>query len=281
MRADVNAVVLFCGMGGACAGLAEAGIDVRLSVDGWQRACVVHRRWHPSMPVVRARCEDAHRVAPMTVDLVWASPSCKPYSTANRVAERRGTDHPEHYPLSLLVEQMQAWRARWLVIENVPGLVWSVEGKAELARFHAAVDRAGLVWNYTLLSAASCGVRQLRRRVIIVVGPRLVTIPDGFAQSLASSWALTTIMTIPRTRARMECWQRFARVAGSPHTGEVNWPGRTLDECAALQCVPMAPLEGIPRSSAHELVGNAVPPPMARVVGETLLRADAALRGAA
>lgn len=338
----MKAVVLFAGMGGATAGLAEAGLDVRLCVDGWQRACVAHRRWHPGMPVVRARCEDAHHVAPMAVDLVWASPSCKPYSTANRVAGRRGTDHPEHYPLSLLVEQMRAWQARWLVIENVPGLVWSVEGKAELGRFHAAVTAAGLVWNYTLLSAASCGVRQLRRRVVIVVGSRLVAIPDAIPNAIPDAPAfgdtgpgggvLRTIMAsspsqyirrdnaglAPAVDARIPSrhanWTKAGRTvlgigernpwhaapgahrewpskravtasgegtSTSPHTGEVNWTGRTLAECAELQCVPMAPLEGVPRSVAHELVGNAVPPPMARVVAETLLRADADLRGAA
>lgn len=330
------AVVLFAGMGGATAGLAEAGIDVRLCVDGWQRACVAHRRWHPTLDTLRARCEDAHRIAPMAVDLVWASPSCKPYSTANRVAGRRGADHPEHYPLALLLEQMRAWRATWLVIENVPGLVWSVEGKAELARFHAGVQAAGLVWTYTLLSAASCWVRQLRRRVIIVVGPRLVTIPDGYIGDtafgdtafgdtgpgggvlhtiMASSPSQyirrdNTVITEGSRHSAASTWkkkgkgyavlgpgeknprhapgephtswpkkQRAVTASGestststSPHTGEVNWTGRTLAECADLQCVPMAPLEGVPRSVAHELVGNAVPPPMARVVAETLLR---------
>lgn len=322
----MRAVVLFCGMGGATAGLAEAGIDCRLSVDGWQRACVAHRRWHPSMPVVRARCEDAHRLAPMAVDMVWASPSCKPYSTANRVAGRRGTDHPEYYPLSLLVEQTQAWCATWLVIENVPGLVWSVEGKAELARFHEAVTRAGLVWTYTLLSAASCGVRQLRRRVIIVVGPRLVAIPDAipdvqaFGDTGPGGGVLRTIMASPPSQyirrdntlalavrcdesgrpsgkpriepavdasipSRHANWTKAGRAvtatgestststSTNPHTGEVNWTGRTLAECCDLQCVPMEPLEGVPKSVAHELVGNAVPPPMAQVVAETVLRA--------
>lgn len=304
----MNAAVLFCGMGGACDGLAQAGIRVELAVDYWQRACVAHHRWHPEMPVVRADCREAHRLAPgLRVDMLWASPSCKPYSIANRVAGRRGTDHPEHYPLGLLVEQMQAWGARYLVIENVPGLVWSVEGVAELARFHEAVSRAGLVWTYTMLSAASCGVRQLRRRVIIVVADRLVTIPDGlepmidvpsFGDTGPGGGRLHTIMGsspsqyIRRDNAlalAVRCDEngrpsgkpRTATATGegssqqtNPHTGEQNWTGRTLAECAALQCVPMEPLQGIPRSSAHELVGNAVPPPMARVVGEALIRED-------
>jgi site-specific DNA-cytosine methylase len=309
----MRAIVLFAGMGGASAGLAAAGIDVCLCVDGWQRACVAHRRWHPAMPVMRARCEDAHHIAAMTVDMVWASPSCKPYSTANRVAWRRGTDHPEHYPLSLLVEQMRAWQARWLVIENVPGLVWSVEGKQELARFHQAVTGAGLVWTYTMLSAASCGVRQLRRRAIIVVGDRLVTIPDGFSgpgfgdtgpgfgDTGPGGGVLRTIMgssptqyirrdnTAEGSRSAASTWEKRGKgyastwstgraqraVTGSGEgTSTVNWIGRTLAECCDLQCTPLEPLLGIPRSSAHVLVGNAVPPPMASVIGETLLRHD-------
>lgn len=319
----MNAAVLFCGMGGATWGLIAAGIRPVLCVDGWQRACVAHRRWMPDHPVIRARCQDAHRLARTSVDLVWASPSCKPYSTANRVAGRRGTDHPEYYPLALLVEQMQAWQARWMVIENVPGLVWSVEGKQELALFHAAVTRAGLAWTYTLLSAASCGVRQLRRRVIVVVGQRLVTIPDGltgpgFGDTGPGGGVLRTIMgsspsqyirkdnTLglavrcdesgrPSGRPRIEPavdasipsrhanWTKAGRAvtasgestSTSPHTGETNWTGRTLAECCALQCVPMEPLEGVPRSVAHELCGNAVPPPMAKVVAETIMREDA------
>jgi site-specific DNA-cytosine methylase len=189
----MRARVLFCGVGGSTEGMVRAGLHVRDAIDGWPIAVERHALWHPSIRAVVGRCEDACDLLPEPVDLVWASPSCRPWSTANRTP-RRGKAHPEYYSLARLVAQAfdPPWAARWLVIENVGGLVWSREGKAEMAELAAAVRaRARLTWTVTVVRACEHGVRQLRRRPIIVVGPALCPILAGTAGEVDAARAIT------------------------------------------------------------------------------------------
>lgn len=336
-----DAVVLFAGMGGACQGIERAGVRVRLAVDGWDAACIAHRRWMPETPVVRARCEAApvnsarpwivthkgdadcraladahytrqmpghpmwtrpgynfvlrtpdggaawcwwrpkweaglerkdglraiectmfrrksgplashlvreavlalsmpearrelHHDDPLSSELItgigtaqtasrrsahkqpgvcfrevgwepfdhragradlwlrctdegkrdhrpwllWASPSCKPWSTANRTL-KRGKAHPEYYSTALLVRQQVTMGARWLVMENVGGLLWSREGRVELDEMRAEAQRLGLRWYASVVNSNTVGVAQIRRRLFIIVGPEYVKIPHG------------------------------------------------------------------------------------------------------
>ncbi len=160
----------------------RAGWDIGLCVDGWKAACEAHLRWRPELPVTEARCEVAHLLDPGPFRYVWASPSCKPWSTANRTP-KRGLRHDEYYPLTLLVEQaFDAWRARWLVIENVGGLVWSREGREEVERLRLAVAKRGLRLSLPprgTIASNTLGVAQLRRRVFLIVGPDFVSIRPG------------------------------------------------------------------------------------------------------
>jgi site-specific DNA-cytosine methylase len=176
----MRAVALFCGAGGATEGMVRAGLDVRCAVDGWDVACMAHRRWHPSMPVLCDRVENVTALG-LRAGFVWASPSCKPWSTANRT-EKRGTAHPEYYALPRLVADAfgpGGFGARWLVIENVGGLLWSKEGRVEVASFRAACEQARLAYTINVVNSNSLGVAQLRRRVFLVVGPSHVVIPHG------------------------------------------------------------------------------------------------------
>lgn len=193
-------LILFSGMGGATDGLVRAGWDPAACVDGWEAACVAHRRWHPALPVVQARIEAAPVRGPFR--FVWASPSCKPWSTANRTPSR-GKQHREYYSLARLVRQaFEDWRARWLVIENVGGLIWSKEGVAEIAELRAEVERHGLALSMPrtgTIPSNTLGVAQLRRRVFLIVGPRLVSIRPGSA-------LLPPAGTPPMLWEQCECW---------------------------------------------------------------------------
>jgi len=246
-------IELFCGMGGASAGLLAAGVEIVAAVDAWDKACEAHRRWHPGVHVVQSRCEDAGDHIDRDVDLVWASPSCKPWSLANRTP-KRGKMHPEYYSLARLVGQaFGLWRARWLIVENVGGLAWSREGKAELDGMRAAVASFGRRLTVSVVNGNTVGVAQIRRRVFVVVGPEYMAIPQG--------------------RAHVE--SRICAVDASGTSRHANWtraPVRTLAECCDLQQVPLWTVDGFGKATAHALVGNAVPPPLARHVVQTLLR---------
>jgi site-specific DNA-cytosine methylase len=292
--------VMFCGVGGSTEGMVRAGLDVRDAIDSWPVAIERHRLWHPSITAVEGRCEDACELLPGTVDFVWASPSCRPWSDANRTP-RRGKAHPEYYSLALLVAQaFDRWRARWLVIENVGGLVWSREGKSELAELASAVRaREGLTWTLTVVRSCEHGVRQLRRRPIIVVGPALCPILSGTEGAFESVRAITANRggtngsdpsrlrrtTIRSTRGggsdsdvyakRSVMASRVSSHMHDPRTGEVNHhEGRTLRECADLQQIPTRLLEGLTKTAAHRLVGNAVPPSLAEWVCRCVVAVD-------
>lgn len=337
----MRAHVLFCGLGGSTEGMVRAGLDVRGAIDAWPVAVEAHRRWHPSIPVVHGDCEDAGLLLGKPVDLIWASPSCRPWSTANRTP-KRGPAHPDYYPLAELVRQsFDGFRARWLIIENVGGLIWSREGKIEMGLLAAEVRRRpGLTWTTTVVRACDHGVPQLRRRPIIVVGPGLCPIlagqatagetgavsctRDGSGGSNArkaararavgtsdywhrqgpgahTSWKPAQAVTgardggghpgPSRRHARhavmaneREGWYVRAAYANGgtghdPRTGEANYhEGRSLAECARLQCLPMEPLAGLTKTAAHRLVGNAVPPPVAEWVCRCVLATDRRLR---
>lgn len=315
----MRAHVLFCGLGGSTEGMVRAGLDVRGAVDAWPIAVEAHRRWHPSIPVVEGRVEDAVDLLDAEpVDIVWASPSCRPWSTANRTP-KRGPLHPDYYPLAELVRQaFDGFGARWLVIENVGGLIWSREGKVEMGLLAAEVRRrSGLTWTTTVVRACDHGVPQLRRRPIIVVGPVLCPILAGMAVSSnrggtqgshrrAESavganrprpWSRQAVTAArdggghpgPSSRhavmaGESEGWYvRSAYANGGtghdPRTGEANYhEGRSIEECARLQCLPMEPLAGLTKTAAHRLVGNAVAPPVAEWVCRCVLATDQRIR---
>lgn len=54
MLADLRAVDLFAGAGGATCGLVAAGLEVVAAVDFDAAACATHRAAHPSVPVTEA-----------------------------------------------------------------------------------------------------------------------------------------------------------------------------------------------------------------------------------
>lgn len=280
-------LVLFSGAGGASRGLEAAGWNVGLAVDGWDKACQAHRRWMPSTPVVQARIKDAHRLVRGPVRYVWASPSCKPWSTANRTP-KRGLVHPEYYSLAELVRQVfDELQARWLVIENVGGLVWSREGVEEVARLRAAVAARGLRMSLPrggTIASNTLGVAQLRRRVFIVIGPELVAIrpgggwipPAGTGPLLweAEEAGLTVGRDHGRGGRTFDTKQRDHRgaVDASSPARHQNW---TLATYCELQHIPPWVVEGFTKREAHEMVGNCVPPPVAEHIGRLILKADA------
>ncbi|HEX2863041.1 MAG TPA: DNA cytosine methyltransferase, partial [Deinococcales bacterium] len=261
----------------------SAGLDVQAAWDFDPAAVRVHNAWHPSVP-----CElrDCHTVAPdeLAGRFVWASPSCKPYSNANRYANRRGKKHAEYYPFAELAWQTRL--ARVVVIENVPGLVESPEGRAEMAALAEELRSQGRAWCPYILRAADYGVPQLRRRVIIVIGAlplfgaerqpdELYTAPVASEGKGGPGRPARTVVTTQRVglhRAPTSS-EHPGAVGTNPRSREVNFTGRTLAECAALQGVPVP--QGMSLTAGYRLVGNAVPPRMAAGICRDVLAAIA------
>lgn len=254
----MTAVDLFCGYGGATAGMIQAGLEVAAAYDLDPQAVAAHRQWHPDVPCA---LRDIHEVTAdeLAGRFVWASPSCKPYSTANRTLTR-GVRHPEYYPLAKLVEQARLATA--LVIENVGGLVWSAEGKEEIARLHRAAVKLGKAVSINVIAANELGIPQHRRRVIIVVGP-MVLIPRGVPVS-----AEYAVMATEHTgQFRTDPSGHFVQSADGMQVPDR--PGRSVERCAELQGIPVP--AGFSKTTQYRLIGNAVPPVFAEFVCRQVL----------
>lgn len=153
---------LFTGVGGFDLGFERAGLRCAWQVEA-DPACndVLARHWPQVERLNDVRSVDTGIAA---VDLICGGFPCQDVSVAGRRAglagKRSGLWHQfrrivgEHHP-------------RWVVVENVPGLLSSNEGRDFATIVHGLV-KPGYCVGWRVLDAQFFGVAQRRRRVFIV-----------------------------------------------------------------------------------------------------------------
>ena len=160
------AVSLYCGAGGACLGLRQAGFDVVAGLDLDEDALATYAAagGHP----VEHEITEEVPVPPELVgaltglDLLWASPPCQPWS---RAGKRLGADDArDGWPATIAAVRLL--RPRWFIAENVRGVEEHLD-----AAVIPALRRMGYVVERRTLDAADYGVPQRRHRVFVVAGP--------------------------------------------------------------------------------------------------------------
>lgn len=154
---------LFSGIGGFDLGFERAGMTC-----AWQCEIDPHasKRLAYHWPNVR-RETDVRRIGKHnleSVDLICGGFPCQDLSVAGNRAGlaggRSGLWWEFHRVLSELLP-------RWVVIENVPGLLSSDKGR-DMGLLLGALAQLGYGWAYRVLDAQYFGVAQRRRRVFIV-----------------------------------------------------------------------------------------------------------------
>lgn len=188
----VKAISLFSGVGGFDLGFERAGIETVLQaeIDPWCNK-VLARHWPNTRRVTDVRCVGSFREStrrtqadghlatvddgrretgaglPDGVDLVYGGFPCQDVSVAGKRAglggERSGLWFEFHRILSEL-------RPRWALIENVPGLLSSNDGR-DFAVILDGLGELGFHVAWAVLDAQHFGVPQRRRRVFVVAGP--------------------------------------------------------------------------------------------------------------
>ena len=158
----------FCGVGGACWGIHQAGLECRLAIDHWDMAIEYRERnlGHKGlcMDISEYKRDDAH-----AADLLWTSPPCQTYSSA-----RDGKDDPEDVRNHLYmasVNYVRDFKPRFFVLENVVGILsHDADGKGggTLARFREAFVALGYHVEWNILNSRHFGVPQSRPRVFII-----------------------------------------------------------------------------------------------------------------
>ena len=99
-----------------------------------------------------------------SIDLLVGGTPCQSFSVAGL---RKGLSDPRGGLMLTYLEIAQRYRPRWVVWENVPGVL-SSNGGRDFGSFLGALGDLGYGWAYRVLDAQWFGVAQRRRRVFVV-----------------------------------------------------------------------------------------------------------------
>lgn len=137
-----TAVDYFCGMGGSSSGLREAGFEIQVAANHWDRAIETHAANHPDTEHLCANIQEVDVRYLPAADLLWASPICTELSPAGGRKKRRDADQPSLWEEHGHVPQEALERTRvtfWEVLRyaevHTPPIIL-VENVAEAADWH-------------------------------------------------------------------------------------------------------------------------------------------------
>ena len=139
---------------------------------GWTAAAYSEIEKFPSQ-VLAHHYPDVPNVGDMTkykewsigpIDLLVGGTPCQSFSVAGL---RKGLDDPRGNLMLTFLAIADQYRPRWLVWENVPGVLSSNAGK-DFGTFLGALGHIGYGFAYRVLDAQYFGVAQRRKRVFVV-----------------------------------------------------------------------------------------------------------------
>ncbi len=272
---------LFAGAGGAALGLHSAGFEHVACVERDASAAATLRA--AGFPAVEADVRDVDYTALAgTVDVLWASPPCQAWSSANQHDGPKGADDIARNGWPWTLRIVGIVRPRWAIFENVKNARRYVERAVlpELRKLYAHVS----LW---VLNAADHGAPQSRTRIFVIAGPRPVTPPIGTARrtmrdaiGIAYDRPSPCVMTNEgKGRPTDPAWWRKLNNASDALSIATDGARRklTLAECATLQTFPEGyPFAGRPEERYRQ-VGNAVPPSLAAAVARAVRAAEEGL----
>lgn len=158
----------FTGIGGADLGFEAAGFKIawQCELDAWKRS-VLTEHW-PSIPIyedIARLCVEDWIDNPEPVDVMIGGFPCQDLSIAGK---RKGFSGERSVLAFEFLRVAETLKPRWLVLENVPGLLSSNKGLdfQRLLSEMVASGYGGLAWR--CLDARYFGVPQRRRRIFIV-----------------------------------------------------------------------------------------------------------------
>lgn len=195
---------------------------------GWKAAWLSEIEKFPSA-VLQRHYHDVPNLGDMTtihdrqefkngaIDLLVGGTPCQSFSVAGL---RRGMADPRGNLALVFLRLADLARPRWIVWENVPGVLSSNRGR-DFGAFLGALGQLGYGWSYRVLDAQFFGVPQRRRRVFVVGylgdwrrAAAVLFEPDGLRRNPA-----------PRGKARQD-------VAGTIRAGSGGGCGPGPDEAA-------------------------------------------------
>ncbi|KLK87260.1 cytosine methyltransferase [Methanoculleus sediminis] len=286
----------FSGIGGFDLGFENIGMKIVFQCEinpFCQR--VLKKHW-PNVPLV-SDIKDVKASEIPDADLWCGGFPCQDLSLANQ-GKRKGLKGDRSGLFFQFAELISARRPRWIIIENVPGILNSNSGK-DFQALIQALDELGYGISWRVLDAKYFGTPQRRRRVYVV----------GSLGSLVSAEVLfepgaTTIAP----RAGLGKWEALARgtqkrnretdlyaiqhaAIGRKHTAGPQAKGYrndgetyTLDSrggadavCSTADPFGMRAITGVPPGmdgNRHRAIGNAVNVHVIEWIGRRILNVD-------
>ena len=156
--------------GSVCSGIEAA--STAWNPIGWEAAWFAEIEPFPSA-VLKHHYPDVPNYGDMTkykewpdepIDLLCGGTPCQSFSVAGL---RKGLDDPRGNLMLTYLAIAAKYRPKWLVWENVPGVL-SSNGGRDFASFLHGVGECGYGFAYRVLDAQYFGVPQRRRRVFVV-----------------------------------------------------------------------------------------------------------------
>jgi DNA (cytosine-5)-methyltransferase 1 len=191
--------------------------------------CAVLAHHYPTVPnwgdLIRF-----HEWPNATFDLLVGGTPCQSFSVAGL---RKGLDDPRGSLLLSYLAVARRYRPRWLVWENVPGVLSVDDGRA-FGSLLGGLAELGYGFAYRILDAQYFGLAQRRARVFVV----------GYL----GDWRRAAAVLFERESLsghpapRREAGERVAPVIGGcSNGGGANGPGRDVDSCESLIIAPTIP----------------------------------------
>ena len=154
---------LFTGVGGFDLGFERAGMECVWQVE-FDKACqnVLRKHWSETELFDDVRTVGKHNLKP--VDVICGGFPCQDVSIAGKRAGLAGERSGLWSEFARIIDELEP---KWVVIENVPGLLSSHRGRDFAAVIRWLAERGyGVAWR--ILDSQYFGVAQRRRRVFII-----------------------------------------------------------------------------------------------------------------
>lgn len=284
---------LFSGIGGFEVGFEQAGITSRIVCEIDEPAAAVLKQ---RLPTVLHHSDICTLKKLPAVDVVAGGFPCQNLSLVGMNAGIQGRHSSLINEVFRLIKPANQ-RLKWVVLENVPFMLWHRKGEA-IQYVISHLEALGFRWAYRVIDARSFGLPQRRRRVIIVASrtedpcsilfgdqadaPNVEDdglVPCGFSWTegrLGLGWAINCVPTLKAGSSvgvisPPAIWMRNEKRIVTPNLRDAerlqgfkaDWTDVKIEDSP------------VKVGSRWRMVGNAVPVPLARWIGEKLMQPGA------
>jgi DNA (cytosine-5)-methyltransferase 1 len=296
----MKGIDLFAGAGGTSEGAIMAGVDIVWAANHNPMAVKYHSLNHPSSIHICQDLQQADWSQVPSHDLLFASPCCQGHSKAAGKAKKTIKADKSRSTAWAIVSCLEVHKSPMAIIENVDDFLnWTLFGAWEYA-----MTQLGYALSFNLINAANLGVPQNRQRLFIIAtrskNPITLTLKkeahiparkiidtsfEGHEWDLVSNRVIATQKRVANGRNRFGDVFLDAAYGSEKGGRSIDKPigtittinkhsvvigdyirPITIPEQAAAQTFPVHYHFPASKTLTKQMIGNAVPPLMAKKV---------------